>query len=861
MARISQNVFGFLLICVSLSVPASMAVSLQQKAEAKRLDNLAFAMALADALNLVTIDADTAFASARTTKHSSSFPDVEIWDTRIGFTSTGGKNCTGWVPTALDNLRRSPYLVCEILSPRNESEGRALFDDFYRKLLQLLPADWMDVAKRVGGLVQPTILDNNTYSLTFRAPQGDGLSVTLSLSTGAADGLISERSLKLFIRSKDSCRSCTGQPLSEARVTSQRSARIISFPDPGRATDVPSADIRSVESNSDYKVRRLHAEMLESLERCKDAVDAYEAIGDRTSGQFCREQMKKAADDVKKFPDTDRIVDNSLYTLGRYDDALARVIVVIQEMREAKAAPNLASDYLLRARIEAAMGALEPALKDYTQSALLLHDDALWNDLIDFDQAIVLYLYGREADGKRFCARAARRRAFAKRLCDEMEEAGQAIAYFEANAAVTNENSNLISLENPSSLDVVVKVIGPSTKSFTLPKGQDASMKVGPGEYKVLLRYGERADQYLYAKGGPFQVNQTPSQHSEVKITIPTAPKDSVEAKKEFNLLAIPESDRPTATASRSESKFVFGSALTGPGGEVESVAFSPDSRWLVTGIRESGSTPRDWVDTVRLWEVATGREVWSAVKNVGSNHGTFSGQMQVVFSPDGRLLAIAAGHVDLLDPATGKTLHRLGGIREDGCACIAFSPDGRSLASGDGEKLQVWDVTTARTLYSVASKNDPITSIAFSPDGRWLVSGGNKVKLWDAASGKPVKTLDGGASFVTFSPDKRLLATISSEVVNLWDLTTASIEPKTFSNAIYAGHTAAFSEDSHWLASASEGDNGAVTVWDLATRQAVATLGSHSGSLASIAFSPDGQWLAWGDWKDIVWLWRRTNR
>src|SRR5207248_4927598 len=149
--------------------------------------------------------------------------------------------------------------------------------------------------------------------------------------------------------------------------------------------------------------------------------------------------------------------------------------------------------------------------------------------------------------------------------------------------------------------------------------------------------------------------------------------------------------------------------------GRVFSVAFSPDGKTLAAG---------SWDGTVRLWEVASGKELHQLSKQQGPVRS-------VAFSADGKLLACGGegSAIILWETATAKELRRLVGHRGS-ITFVQFSPDGKLLASkGYDQTLRLWDVATGREGRRLGDQqrasqgNDPDCPVVFLPDGKTAAS------------------------------------------------------------------------------------------------------------------------------------------
>ena len=157
----------------------------------------------------------------------------------------------------------------------------------------------------------------------------------------------------------------------------------------------------------------------------------------------------------------------------------------------------------------------------------------------------------------------------------------------------------------------------------------------------------------------------------------------------------------------------------------------------------------------------------------------------------------------------------------------VAFDPDGRRLASGSFDHtVKVWDVETGTLVRTLSEHTQAVVSVAFSPDGVWLASGGDDstVILHRAHPNAPVRILTGSDHVysVAFSPDGRWLASGGRErgaLGTLWKQATG--------NRV-------------------RGQNGpTVRLWRVQDGAPQQVLSDHGDDVWSVAFSPDGKWLA----------------
>ena len=302
-----------------------------------------------------------------------------------------------------------------------------------------------------------------------------------------------------------------------------------------------------------------------------------------------------------------------------------------------------------------------------------------------------------------------------------------------------------------------------------------------------------------------------------------------------------------------------------------ESLAFTPDGKWLATAGLFHDPRAKNSVAEIRIWDVTTA-ELLKTLHGATWSYAYRSGCLAA--SPDSKLLAASGWRgqpgqgleflIEVWDLATDKVRATLSG-HERHVTSVCFSPDGQWLVSGslDGTVL-VWNVATAQQVLAL-SVAEQIWQAVFSPDGKLLATGtgDGTVSFWDAKSGVKSGEIDASSQIalalgLAFSPDGKLIAAggiaanSGPSPVLVWELAVVGGARSTIVPARkwkFEGHgerivySVAFSPDGKLLASSAQ--HGLVKLWDLAQGRESGTLVGHTDFVYDVAFSPDGKRIA----------------
>lgn len=274
--------------------------------------------------------------------------------------------------------------------------------------------------------------------------------------------------------------------------------------------------------------------------------------------------------------------------------------------------------------------------------------------------------------------------------------------------------------------------------------------------------------------------------------------------------------------------------SLWEPGkGHVSSIHFSPNGKWVIISTIHTGnstikvmdiqsgecimqiddhdaysdlacSSNGKWVATaskkgvVKVLDIQTGECL--AQMDRGEHKWQSNDISKLQFSPDGKLLAAAAGNPNLYSndellnpdtegpqiyvwcPETGEVILKFAEQN------FTFSSDSRLLAVtcpdetlNDDESVDrwvsVWDVTSRELLTQFTGHDDWVDAIAFSPCGQFVASSDGVLRVWDIATGSEKKVYPDFPDFNNYfySEDGELFAVIihgsTNSSIEVWNV------------------------------------------------------------------------------------------
>lgn len=277
--------------------------------------------------------------------------------------------------------------------------------------------------------------------------------------------------------------------------------------------------------------------------------------------------------------------------------------------------------------------------------------------------------------------------------------------------------------------------------------------------------------------------------------------------------------------------------------GLIRSVAFSPDTRHLV-----SGSTDR----TAIVWNIGSGRVLLRL-------EGHRNRVCAVTYSPDGSRIASGSDDrsVKIWDVSRGECLHSLDLGKE--VAKVIFSPDGVRLTVKLKNTGAICDVHTGTRIATLRYEGGANMLLSVSHQGDRVITGTNngKVRIWSAVTGEKLLELnehERAISSVAISPDGSEVAIASRDhTVMTCDSWTGQ------RHRVYQMPTlvqcVAYSPKGDYIAMSDDG--GCVRVCDARSGMSLVEFEGHTAPVAGLQFLPDGHSLLSSSYLDkTVRLW-----
>ncbi|MBD2580508.1 WD40 repeat domain-containing protein [Oscillatoria sp. FACHB-1406] len=286
---------------------------------------------------------------------------------------------------------------------------------------------------------------------------------------------------------------------------------------------------------------------------------------------------------------------------------------------------------------------------------------------------------------------------------------------------------------------------------------------------------------------------------------------------------------------------------LEGHKSTIDSLAFSPDSQYLISG----GSRNDGYL---HVWSMATGKEV-------DSFRAQRTSVLAMAISPDGKIVASSGDDAGLnLWQWQALEKNYLFLDTNNNILSLLITPDSQVLISAGLDGIRLWDLRTQKPIYTLARFDNQIHHIAIDPrSGYILATGGVKgeIKYWNVRTGGAIAQFSAhrdNIGALTFTPDgSKLISGSDDRSIRVWAANSNRL--------LYTliGHTGritalAVHPSGKYLASASRDG---IRLWDLDRGTLIQHWYAHSDWVQSLAFSPNGRFLASGSFDRTIKVWQ----
>jgi serine/threonine protein kinase len=299
-----------------------------------------------------------------------------------------------------------------------------------------------------------------------------------------------------------------------------------------------------------------------------------------------------------------------------------------------------------------------------------------------------------------------------------------------------------------------------------------------------------------------------------------------------------------------------------GHASRVHTVAWSPNSSYLASASDE----------IIRVWDVQTGSDICTYQHHFSRivAMAWAPKSMQIAsLSQDNNLRIWDANTGNTLDDSSGSFVPQIGRLR-----LLAWSPDASMLAlAGDGRTIELLNVNTRRHCGTLQNRGFlGCNALDWSPDGQSVAAAsGNTVYIGDVNTKTFLRSYNHSASVetVAWSPDSFYIASCGSgKLLQIWMARTGELVSMWSGEHLEHINTLSWSPRGHMVVSG--GIMGDLLIWDvLAAHQEnlpiwsvqdskqIGSYTAHSGGVLSVAWSPNGRYLASGGADETVRIWR----